>query len=1003
MVGITGPEITFEWPLTISHRVDQIVERHESATALKDGLGNSMTYGQMADRVQDIAASLVAAGAGDGSPVGVFQSPSADWICSLLAVLRVGATYVPLDLRNSIDRLATIAELVRPVVLLTDASTSAKTAALNLSDAVEIVVSDLTRADNAAVSLPHVVANQAKPESTAIMLFTSGTSGQPKGVLLTHENLRAQIEGHSRFGSIPSQLSVVLQQSIYSFDMSLDQIFAALANGGCLVIVSAEKRGDPESITALMAEHGVTYTLATPSEYDTWFCYARENLARCKEWQVAFAGGEHLRRGLIEQFADIARDKVPALRLFNIYGPTEVTVAVTRGEVKHSDAELKHPVSVGFVMPNYRVAVVDKLLHPAPVGVAGEICVGGPAVARGYLSSPGVTQDSFISGTSIHPSLATTSTWYRTGDLGVLRENGAVDVLGRIAGDSQVKIRGFRVELQEVEAVLLAAADGALSHAAVTVRGSGENRFLAAHAVFAPDVPHDRHRELVQLLESRLPLPSYMQPAVVVPIDSIPLTQHLKLDRTAIQAMPLPDKPEPSIVTGPTVEARLAELWRRVISHNIQVPLTPEIGFFEVGGTSILLVKLRALVKAEFNSAPRLADLINYSTLGGMAKVVESCVTVSSLDWQAETCVPESVSRLSKKEDSRFRSNGLSGETKGTPLKIILSGATGYLGRHLLARLVSDPRVGVVYCLVRNLAVVHEPGSPSSVEETFASPKVKLVQADLSQPSLGLLADDDFDAVVEAVAAVVHCAADRSFFENYESLQAVNVNSVKELARFALLAGGAPLHFVSSGAVTEYEGATPPTDGTDGYVASKWAAETFLRKAAPLGLRSYLHRPLPLPSTEETADGTSATGQEDGSAAAGAILDELVSITQQIGTRPDFSAIHGHVDVAPVERVVDDMAASIFSSCAVTTGDLGEMDPDGTNGDAVQVVRHVAQQRLPVEEFVRLIEKEEALRLLPTMDPLVWFGEAKRAGFGHFMTAQHLVISSREGKLVTRR
>ncbi|KAK4155866.1 polyketide synthase [Chaetomidium leptoderma] len=289
-----------------------------------------------------------------------------------------------------------------------------------------------------------------------------------------------------------------------------------------------------------------------------------------------------------------------------------------------------------------------------------------------------------------------------------------------------------------------------------------------------------------------------------------------------------------------------------------------------------------------------------------------------------------------------------------------------------------------------------DPDAPPSVQETFASPKVKLVQADLSQPSLGLL-PDDFAAVAETAAAVVHCAADRSFFETYEALQAVNVNSVKELARFALLAGGAPIHFVSSGAVAEYDGAAPPTDGTDGYVASKWAAETFLRKVAPLGLRAYLHRPLPLPGitgkdTTSTTDGTTATGEEDWSAAARAVLEELVSITRQIGTRPDFSAIDGHVDVAPVERIVDDMAASIISS---TAGDLG--------GDAVQVVRHVAQQRLPVEEFARLINEEEALRLLPTMDPLVWFGEAKRAGFGQFMTAQQLVISSLEGKLVTRR
>ncbi|EAQ88739.1 hypothetical protein CHGG_05358 [Chaetomium globosum CBS 148.51] len=633
-----GPETTLEWPLTLPHRIDQMVETHGSAPALKDGLGDDLTYEQMAYRVHVIAASLVAAGAGDGAVVGVFQTPSADWICSLLAIMRVGAIYVPLDLHSSMDRLATITRLAKPGFLLVNATTSSQTDGLNLPEAVKIVVSDLSGGEAKAYAVP----NQAKPDSTALMLFTSGTSGQPKGVLLTHANLRAQVEGHSRACGLPSLVSVVLQQSIYSFDMSVDQTFTALAHGGCLVVVPADKRGDPESVTALMAEHGVTYTLATPAEYNTWFSYARDNLARCQAWQAALSGGEHLQRGLVGQFADLAREQVPGLRLFNAYGPTEVTAAATGGEVKHSDPELEYPISVGSVLPNYRMAVVDDRMQTMPVGVAGEICVGGPGVARGYLPSPGVTQDSFIPGANIHPSLAETGTWYRTGDLGVLRASGTVDIIGRISGDNQVKLRGFRVELQEVEAVLLTAANGALSHAIVTARGEGEGRFLAAHVVFGLEVPHDRRPGLTQRLESGLPLPSYMQPTVVIPIDNIPLTKHGKFDRAAIQALSLPAKPNPTTVAAAelTAEARMAALWRKVIPHGIQAALTPETGFFEAGGTSILLVKLRALIKTEFRYAPRLAELMNGNTLGGMAKVVESRMPPRALGGKAEVSGP---------------------------------------------------------------------------------------------------------------------------------------------------------------------------------------------------------------------------------------------------------------------------------------------------------------------------------------------------------------------------
>jgi hybrid polyketide synthase/nonribosomal peptide synthetase ACE1 len=953
---------------------------------LKDGLGNNLTYGQMAGRVQAIAASLIAAGAGDGAAVGVFQTPSADWICSLLAVLRVGATYVPLDLRSSMDRLATIAELAKPAFLLTDASTSAQTAGLNLSDAVDIVVSDLAGSEADADPVP----NQAKAEATAIMLFTSGTSGQPKGVLLTHENLRAQVEGYSRSYDVPSLSSVVLQQTIYSFDMSLDQIFAALAHGGCLVIVPADKRGDPESITTLMAEHGVTYTLATPSEYNAWFTYARENLSRCQAWQAAFAGGEHLHRGVIDQFADLAREQVLSVRLFNAYGPTEVTVAVTRGEVKHNNPELEYPVPVGSVLPNYRVAVVDERVHAAPVGVVGEVCVGGPGVARGYLASPGVTQDSFIPGANIHPSLAETGTWYRTGDLGVLRENGAVHIVGRIAGDNQVKLRGFRVEPQEVEAVLLNTADGALSDAVVTIRGEDDGRFLAAHVMFAPDVPEDRRPGIVRRLQSGLPLPSYMQPAVIVPIDTIPLTIRGKFDRAAIQALPLPDKPDPAPGAADlTDEGKLAALWRRVIPHGIPAELTPETGFFEAGGTSLLLVKLQALIKAELNSSPSLADLVmNSGTLGGMAKVVESRVT-PPLDWEAETSVSDLVARPSSSTDDA----GVA-DAETSPIKIILSGATGYLGRHLLARLVADPRIGVVTCLVRDV------DAASSAHEAFASPKVQLIQADLSQPTPNNNNTQLSDALAKDASAIVHCAANRSFFDNYASLRAINVSSVKQLAQLALSANNAPLHFVSSGATAKYEGTAPPTDGSDGYVASKWAAEQVLRNAAAAhGLRAYLHRPLPLPLPAVTvvADGAEKEGEQEETSATAALLDELVSITGRIGARPDLSVISGNVDVTPVEKVVEDMAVSIFTSC-----DVAVASEEGES-EVVQVVKHEAQHRLPVEELARVVEGDEELRALPTMDTLVWFGEAKKVGFSQFMTAQGFVIGSGEVELAARR
>ncbi|KAJ8064914.1 hypothetical protein OCU04_007218 [Sclerotinia nivalis] len=476
-----GPSMRLDWPATVSHRIGRTIKEQSKKIALKDGFGNSLTYEQMRDRVNGIASALIAAGVIIESPIGVFQDPSADWICSMLAVFKVGGVYVPLDLRNSVARLKSIVEAAKPTIILTDLSTSSKVYEIGAANVIEIVAAKV------ANSAPNtLLANKARPDCSAVILFTSGTTGKPKGVILTRNNWRAQCEGYSRFCNLPSMVSVVLQQTNYNFDVSLDQIFAALTEGGCLYVVPSNKRGDPQAITEVMAQERVTYTVATPSEYEMWFRYARGNLSSCKSWRYAFGGGEHLHKRLIEEFASLAEQDLPELRLFNNYGPTEATLAIAKGEVSHSSSDFEDHVAAGFILQNYSVAVVDEALRPVPLEASGEIIAGGPGIAAGYLGLEGVVSEAFISGDKMHNLAANNSdTWYRTGDRGRLREDGALYVDGRISGDSQVKIRGFRIELGEIEMVLLDSAKGALSRAVVTARGAGEKRFLAAHVVFA--------------------------------------------------------------------------------------------------------------------------------------------------------------------------------------------------------------------------------------------------------------------------------------------------------------------------------------------------------------------------------------------------------------------------------------------------------------------------------------------------------------------------------------
>nr|A0A2Z5XAL7.1 RecName: Full=Hybrid PKS-NRPS synthetase phm1; Short=PKS-NRPS phm1; AltName: Full=Phomasetin biosynthesis cluster protein 1 [Pyrenochaetopsis sp.]BBC43184.1 PKS-NRPS hybrid [Pyrenochaetopsis sp.] len=944
-----GPQLELEWPVTVSHRIDQMIGTYASKPALQDEHNNCMSYEQMGHRINTIAAALIQAGTTTGTPVGVFQTPSSDWICSMLAIFRVGATYIPLDLRNSVARVSFIVEIAQPLILLTDRETTLHVAEIQASNATEIIIPDLS-----TTTMPLSMENQARPDSPAVTLFTSGTTGRPKGVVLTHANLRAQCEGYSRMVNLQSMTSVVLQQTNYNFDVSLDQIFAALAEGGCLYVVPASKRGDPQAITKIMAEKGVTYTVATPSEYETWFRYAPETLAECKSWGYAFGGGEHLNNGLIGEFAALSTRHIPELRLFNNYGPTEASLAITKGEVDFKRPDLEKHVPAGMTIPNYAVAIVDENLKPVPLETVGEIVAGGPGVAAGYLGQADLTREKFISGHDVHRLAAQHSDrWYRTGDRGYLRPDGALFVHGRILGDTQVKIRGFRVELQEIENVVLETAKGALTHAVVSLRGTGEDKFLTAHVVFAPDFAMHLRQDLIRHLEAALPLPSYMQPTVIVPLTKVPVTTNFKIDRNAIQAMPLPQA-----VAGTdnlaNMEGRVAALWRIIIPHLTQ-ELTPESDFFAVGGNSILLVKLQAAIKRELQSSPQLIDLINSSSLEGMARHVRAAF-INRIDWDLETAVPADLKEDLEVLTSQPRKHGQD------DLTVVITGSTGYLGRHVLAHLVDSSNVRQIICLVR-------PEHLQTASPLSTSSKIRLVAADISQPSLGLGAQT-FAELAQITDIVFHCAANRSFWDGFESLRHVNFDAAKELARLCV-ANDAVLHFMSSGAVSKYNDISPPTDGSDGYIASKWAAEEFLRRVAKFGLRVQVHRPLALPSEK-----VSSLSQED----LKRVQDELPRLIAQIGQRPEFSAIHGHIDVRPVSDVATTLVEDMLVSSVQESG------------NEATVKNHAAHLRLQIKTFAEQIDADEELSKLPTMDALQWFGAAKRAGFGWLIGAMEMHI-----------
>ena len=532
-------------PGTLIHRVEKIAHQYPDSVALMDEHGGKLTYSQMMVRIQQIACYLkqvlLDQGVNFDKPVaslevpavvGTLIHPTNDYISCQLAIMQLGLTCLGLDLRNPEERLGVMLSDCRPKVLVCDYVT--RDQAYRLAAPVSAQVLDLDSAvadiDEQASSPSDriVIENRSALDQCAVILYTSGSTGVPKGVLLSHQNLYSHIKANTALFGIGCE-DVILQQTSPGFDFCLDQIFHALANGGLLVVVGREGRADPAHLARLMLDTGVTVTVGFPSEYLALLNYGFSVLRRCQRWRLAFSGCEKLTFQLRKSFQKLRLD---GLRFVNVYGPTEVTIACARGLVPYrTDEDLVAQSDYLFPMPGYEVLVVDENMNLVPTGFPGEVCIAGDGVALGYLNRPQQTQLRFVeavvdrnmgalslvtaeeeqSGGVIkhnQPPAAAAKKMrlYRSGDYGRLLADGSIHLLGRLEGSGQVKIRGMRVELDEIANVMIRESAGALTAAAVSFR-PGPADLLVAFIVFDAEFgPKERRVELTQRLKMSLPI-----------------------------------------------------------------------------------------------------------------------------------------------------------------------------------------------------------------------------------------------------------------------------------------------------------------------------------------------------------------------------------------------------------------------------------------------------------------------------------------------------------------
>ncbi|MFJ5974381.1 amino acid adenylation domain-containing protein [Streptomyces sp. NPDC093060] len=581
--------------LLVHHMIERQTARTPDAPAVASADG-TVSYAELNARANRVARLLARHGAGPESVVALMVPRSVDMVVAVLAVLKSGAAYLPLDSEYPADRIAYMLGDAAPALVLTTAGVEDRLP--TMSGTTRIVLDDpdvrTTLTGLPGHDLTDAERTAAITDRTpACLIYTSGSTGRPKGVVVEHRGIpnlvQARIEPY-----VMGEGSRVLQFASLSFDAALSEICTPLSCGACLVLGPADMLDQVAVLPELVRAHGITHATLPPA------VLARLPEDSLPSVQTLVIAGEAPPAGLVARWA-------PGRRMFNCYGPTETTVSCTMAGPLAPDPGVP---TIGRPLPNFRLHVLDDRLQPLADGIPGELYVAGAGVARGYLGRPGLTAQRFVA----DPSGPAGARMYRTGDVVQRRPDGSLEFVGR--ADDQVKIRGLRIELGEVRSALTACPG--VGEAVVVVREDEPGRKrLVGYLTAAPGVGLDTAAVRARLAEL---VPEYMVPSALITLDRIPLTVNGKLDLAAL--------PAPSVGALPPTGGAVAatprqELLCRLFADVLGLPrVGVDDNFFSLGGDSISALQVASRAReAGLAVSPR--DMFRHQTVAELAAAVD--------------------------------------------------------------------------------------------------------------------------------------------------------------------------------------------------------------------------------------------------------------------------------------------------------------------------------------------------------------------------------------------
>jgi amino acid adenylation domain-containing protein/thioester reductase-like protein len=738
--------VNFQREKTIHQLFEEQAEKTPDAIAIVFE-GNKYTYKQLNEASNKLALYLREKYIAPNKIVGIMVNRSFEMMVGILAVLKAGGCYLPIDPAYPEERIDYILKDSGAKIVLTQEEHKSKI--LSNQEIIDIYDDEITNYPTGNLT------NINKGEDLAYVIYTSGSTGNPKGVMIRHSSVINLINGITNKIDFSNNKSIVCITTI-CFDIFVLESILPLCRGLKIIIANQEESTNPNLLKLLIQRHRVNMLQSTPTRLNLFinqddFISCLDNLSEI------MVGGESLPRKLLKKLK-----KVTNAKIYNMYGPTETTVWSTIKMLNDPNT-----ITIGYPIDNTQIYIMDKNRNLLPLGIKGELFIGGEGLARGYLNRDDLTHDKFIKN-----PLKDNDIIYNTGDIARWLPNGDIELFGR--NDHQVKIRGYRIETGEIEKKLIDIPQ--IKEAAVVDFEIDDNKYLCGFFVVKQN-NNITIKKIKTILHKKLP--EYMIPSDFVKVEKIPLTQNGKIDRKNLLVLSKRKRNKSPINT---IEKTLIELWRKTLNKE---DISVFDNFFEIGGDSLSILQIQIeLIKYNWNIKTQ--DFYRFQTIKELSEYIKNVeVNYSINDSHNYVNLNNSFNiqlELKEKNIMNFK-HGKS---------VLITGATGFLGIHILKRFIEDGEIDI-YCIIRRKSKENAKNYLlNQIKKYFEyeyinlpTDRIHVIYGDITKENYGLT-DIEYKELGRVVSFVIHSAANVRHYGNYDDFYNTNIKGTETVANFCL-------------------------------------------------------------------------------------------------------------------------------------------------------------------------------------------------------------------------